>query len=162
MTGAVRHASSVTVHLQLRDHVLALTVFPVHRLVHCVMPMAQFFEQQLTDLEVLRVEKSHQQVPNLQTLAQVSVQRHYASLGRLLWELALRGSRDELLPEIAGDAHAQRPVPAGRPDGQPHAPGRHQRRLVQRQPLAAAPALPNPAGARALHSSADSPRPIAD
>ena len=104
MAGAVRHASSVTVHLQLRDHVQALTVFPVHRLVHCVMPMAQFFEQQLTDLEVLRVEKSHQQVPNLQTLAQVSVQRHYASLGRLLWELALRGSRDELLPEIAGQA----------------------------------------------------------
>ena len=32
----------------------------------------------------------------------------------------------------ARDAPAQRAVPAGRPDGQPHAPGGHQRRLEQR------------------------------
>jgi hypothetical protein len=104
MAGAVRHASAVTVHLQLHDHVLALTVFPVHRLVHCVLPMAHFFDLQLTDLEVLRVEKTYMQVPDLPTLAQPAVQAHYAPLGRLLWELALRGARDELLPEISGQA----------------------------------------------------------
>ena len=104
MAGAVRHSHAVTVHLQLDEHVLALTVFPVHRLVHCVLPMAQFFDLQLTDLEVLRVEKAHMQVPDLQKLAQSSVQAHFAQLGRLLWELSLRGSRDELLPEIAGQA----------------------------------------------------------
>jgi hypothetical protein len=104
MAGAVRHASALTVHLQLREHVLALTVFPVHRLVHCVLPMAQLLDLQLTDLEVLRVEKAQMQVPDLQTLVQPSVQPHYAPLGRLLWELALRGARDELLPEIAGQA----------------------------------------------------------
>jgi hypothetical protein len=32
------------------------------------------------------------------------VQAQYAPLGPLLWELSLRGSRDELLPEIAGQA----------------------------------------------------------
>ena len=58
----------------------------------------------LTDLEVMRVEKTHMQVPDLQTLAQSAVQAHFASLGKLLWELALRGSRDELLPEISGQA----------------------------------------------------------
>jgi hypothetical protein len=104
MAGAVRHSSAVTIHLQLQAHVLPLTVFPVHRLVHCQMPMVQFFELQLTDLEVMRVEKTHMQVPDLQTLAQSSVQAHFASLGKLLWEMALRGSRDELLPEIAGQA----------------------------------------------------------
>lgn len=104
MAGAVRHASTVTVHLQLRQHVLALTVFPVHRLVHGVLPMAQFLDLQLTDLEVLRVEKAQMPVPDLQTLAQSAVQVHYAPLGKLLWELALRGARDELLPEIAGQA----------------------------------------------------------
>lgn len=104
LAGAVRHSSPITVHLQLHEHVLALTVFPVHRLVHCVLPMAQFFDQQLTDLEVLRVEKALQQVPDLQTLAKSAVQVHYAPLGKLLWELALRGARDELLPEIAGQA----------------------------------------------------------
>jgi hypothetical protein len=104
MAGAVRHAHPVTVHLQLHDHVLALTVFPVHRLVHCVLPMAQFFELQLTDLEVLRVEKTHMQVPDLHQLVQSQAQAHYAPLGKVLWELSLRGSRDELLPEIAGQA----------------------------------------------------------
>lgn len=104
LAGAVRHASAVTVHLQLRVHVLALTVFPVHRLVHCVLPMSQFFDLQLTDLEVLRVEKATLPVPDLPTLAQSTVQAHYAPLGKLLWELALRGARDELLPEIAGQA----------------------------------------------------------
>lgn len=104
LAGAVRHASAVTVHLQLRVHVLALTVFPVHRLVHCVLPMSQFFDLQLTDLEVLRVEKATMPVPDLPTLAQSAVQAHYAPLGKLLWELSLRGARDELLPEIAGQA----------------------------------------------------------
>jgi hypothetical protein len=104
MAGAVRHSSAVTVHLQLHEHVLALTVFPVHRLVHCVMPMAQFFDLQMTDLEVLRVEKTYMQVPDLQKLAQSQVQAHFAPLGKLLWEMALRGARDELLPEIAGQA----------------------------------------------------------
>ena len=104
MAGAVRHASALTVHLQLREHVLALTVFPVHRVVHCVLPVAQLLALQLTDLVVLRVEKAQMQVPDLQTLAQSAVQPHYAPLGHLLWELALRGARDELLPEIAGQA----------------------------------------------------------
>jgi hypothetical protein len=104
MAGAVRHSSAVTVHLQLHEHVIALTVFPVHRLVHCQVAMAAFFELQLTELEVLRVEKAHMQVPDLQTLAQSHVQAQFAPLGKLLWELSLRGSRDELLPEIAGQA----------------------------------------------------------
>ena len=104
MAGAVRHSSAVTVHLQLHEHVIALTVFPVHRLVHCQVAMAAFFELQLTELEVLRVEKAHMQMPDLQTLAQSHVQAQFAPLGKLLWELSLRGSRDELLPEIAGQA----------------------------------------------------------
>lgn len=104
MAGAVRHSHAITVQLQLGDHVLALTVFPVHRLVHCQLPMAQFFELQLIDLEVLRVEKATLPMPDLKTLSRSTVQPHFAPLGKLLWELALRGSRDELLPEIAGQA----------------------------------------------------------
>jgi hypothetical protein len=113
---------------------------------------------------VLRVEKSHQQVPNLQTLAQVSVQRHYASLGRLLWELALRGSRDELLPEIAGQA-AYRITPtldlsgldlSGSLASACEKLKRHTTSL--REVMAQA----RPAPGETLHSSADSPRPIAD
>ena len=104
LAGAVRHASAITVHLQLQAHVLALTVFPVHRLVHCELPVSKFFALQLTDLEVLRVEQAFCPVPDLPTLARPDLRVHFAPLGKLLWELALRGARDELLPEIAGQA----------------------------------------------------------
>ena len=104
MAGAVRHSSPITVQLQQGDLVVPLTVFPVHRLVHCALPVERFLDLPLDALEVLRVEKAVTQVPDLQTLAQPASQAHYAPLGRLLWELALRGSRDELLPEIAGQA----------------------------------------------------------
>ncbi len=105
VAGAVRHATAVTVHLQLQAHVLALTVYPMARLVHSALPMDQFLALQLTDLEVLRVEGALLQPPDLLALSQLALlQDHYAPLGMVMWELALRGARDELLPEIAGQA----------------------------------------------------------
>lgn len=104
LAGAVRHASAVTVQLQLQRHVLALTVHPLQRLVHCVLPMPQFFDLQLTELEVLRVEKAQRAAPERPEFGLAAEQAHYAPLAQVLWELALRGARDELLPEIAGQA----------------------------------------------------------
>ena len=104
LAGAVRHASAVTVHLQMHQHVLALTAYTVQRLVQGVLPMKQFLELQLTELEVLRVEKASQTLPPLSSLATGGATGHVAPMGRVLWELALRGARDELLPEIAGQA----------------------------------------------------------
>lgn len=104
MAGAVRHARDITVHLQLYEHVLSLTVYPIHRVVHCPLPVDQFLALQLPDLEVLRVERANLPAPDLHTLSRPGASSQYSPLGRLLWELALRGSRDELLPEIAGHA----------------------------------------------------------
>ena len=59
---------------------------------------------QLSELQVLRVERAMMPPPDLLSLAETSTQTQYSPLGRLLWELSLRGSRDELLPEIAGQA----------------------------------------------------------
>ncbi|HNT39580.1 MAG TPA: hypothetical protein PKO45_10730 [Rubrivivax sp.] len=104
LAGAVRHASAVTVHLQLHQHVLALTAFPVQRLVHAVLPMQQFLALQLTELEVLRVEKALQAPPETSIRGAAAMPEHCAPMGKVLWEFALRGARDELLPEIAGQA----------------------------------------------------------
>ena len=104
MAAAVRHGHSIVVHLQLDEHVVPLTVFPLHRVVHSPLPIEQFLTLQLTDLQVLRVERAQLPAPDLLTLAESGQQSQYSPLGRLLWELALRGSRDELLPEIAGSA----------------------------------------------------------
>ena len=104
MAAAVRHGHSIVAHVQLGEHVVPLTVFPVHRLVHSPLPMEQFLDMQLSELQVLRVERAMMPPPDLLSLAETSTQTQYSPLGRLLWELSLRGSRDELLPEIAGQA----------------------------------------------------------
>lgn len=104
LAATVRHARDVTVHVQAGAHVVPLTVFPVQRIVHSPLPIAEFLALQLPELEVLRVERAQQLTPSLHTLSQPDARSLYAPLGKLLWELALRGSRDELLPEIAGQA----------------------------------------------------------
>jgi hypothetical protein len=105
MAAALRHAAAVTVHLRLQRSVLTLTAYPKARLVHCALPMEQFLALPLKALQVLRVEGIQPQPPDLLAVSlQPNLQVHYGSLGKVLWELALRGARDELLPEIAGQA----------------------------------------------------------
>jgi hypothetical protein len=104
MAACVRHARGLLVHLQDEDRVVPLTVFPTERLVHCPVPMAQFLAGRLPDLRVLHVEPAVLRPPGHRDSALVGELAHYAPLGLLLWELALRGAREELLPEIAGTA----------------------------------------------------------
>jgi hypothetical protein len=79
-------------------------VFPVEHLVHCPIPMTQFLALPLSDLKVLYVEPALLRPPGDRVRTMVGEAQHYSALAPLLWELALRGSRDELLPEIAGQA----------------------------------------------------------
>ncbi|MFN7725501.1 MAG: hypothetical protein ACK5QH_10550 [Rubrivivax sp.] len=104
LAACVRHGCSLLLHLQENGRVLPLTVFPSERLVHCPVPMVQLFESRLTELHVLHVEPALLRPPGHAVPARVGEPEHYAPLGPLLWELALRGAREELLPEIAGSA----------------------------------------------------------
>jgi hypothetical protein len=104
MAACVRHSSELLVHLQDDSRVVPLTVFPTEGLVHCPVPMAQFLAARLTDLRVLHVEPAVLRPPGHRESSLVGDASHYAPLGLLLWELALRGAREELLPEIAGSA----------------------------------------------------------
>ena len=104
VAACIRHARNVLIHLQAQDRVVPLTVFPVEHLVHCPMPMSQFLALPLGELSVLHVERALLRPPGDPLRALVGEPQHYGALAPLLWELALRGSRDELLPEIAGQA----------------------------------------------------------
>jgi hypothetical protein len=104
LAACVRHARKLLIHLQVQDRVVPLTVFPVEHLVHCPMPMPAFLALPLGDLSVLHVEPALLRPPGDRVRAMVGEPEHYSTLGPLLWELALRGSRGELLPEIAGQA----------------------------------------------------------
>jgi hypothetical protein len=103
LAASVRHTRSLLVHLQCDDHVLPLTVFPAEGLVHTPIPMTELLEWPLSDLRVLHYETPAMPSPSRTERGQATP-GHLSPLGPLLWELALRGARGELLPEIGGIA----------------------------------------------------------
>ena len=104
LAACVRHARNVTVHVALNDKVVPLTVFPQERLVHCPVGMATLLESRLAELRVMHVEPATLRPPGDGETALVGAATAHFPLGQLMWELALRGARDRLLPEIAGTA----------------------------------------------------------
>jgi hypothetical protein len=104
LAACIRHARKLLLHLQAGERVVPLSVFPVEHLAHCPMPMAQFLELPLGELVVMHVEPALLRPPGDRLQSMIGEPEHYSALGPVLWELALRGSRSELLPEIAGQA----------------------------------------------------------
>jgi hypothetical protein len=104
MAACVRHAKRLTMQLQFSDRVVPLTVFPNERLVHCPMDLAELIEKYLPELRVLHVESALLGAPDDADTALAGEPHLYSALTPLLWELAMRGLRSELLPEIAGAA----------------------------------------------------------
>jgi len=103
LAACVRHAQEVVIHLQMGDAVVPLTVFAVERLVHCPYSLNALLTQRPTELRVLHVEPAVLRPPGDAELSLVGEGQHYHSLRPVLWELALRGARNTLLPEIAGN-----------------------------------------------------------
>ena len=102
LAACVRHSQQVVIHLQMGDMVVPLTVFPLERLVHCPISLDGLLQQRPTELRVLHVEPAVLRPPGDEELSLIGEDQHYHSLRPVLWELALRGSRATLLPEIAG------------------------------------------------------------
>ncbi|HEX3140144.1 MAG TPA: hypothetical protein VHQ87_08820, partial [Rhizobacter sp.] len=73
------------------------------RLVHCPIGLDALLLQRPTELRVLHVEPAVLRPPGDDELSLVGEDQHHHSLGRVMWELALRGARNTLLPEIAGN-----------------------------------------------------------
>ena len=103
MAACIRHAKRVTIHLQLGERVVPLTVFPEERLVHCPLDVPKLLANPAA-LTVMHVEPAMLLPPGNEPSGLVGEARHHAPLAPLLWELAMRGARTELLPEIAGPA----------------------------------------------------------
>lgn len=108
LAAAVRHARALRILLEYEQRVLPLTVFPVEHQMHCPVPAATLLVWRLTELRVLQVEPA--QLAPHEALAPGPQAELYAPLSPLLWQLALRGARDTLLPEISGPL-AYRVVP---------------------------------------------------
>jgi hypothetical protein len=95
LAASLRHGQPVLMHLQTDYRVLPLAVLPGPRQLHSPLPLQRLLQLRLPDLRVLRVQ------PAPRTEAAEGCTE---PLGPWLWELALRGSREALLPEIGGVA----------------------------------------------------------
>ncbi|MGY4831321.1 hypothetical protein ACVNIS_22310 [Sphaerotilaceae bacterium SBD11-9] len=102
LAACVRHSQQVVIHLGMGESVVPLTVFALERLVHCPISLDALLQQRPTELRVLHVEPAILRPPGDEEMSLVGEGQHYHSLRPVLWELALRGARNTLLPEIAG------------------------------------------------------------
>ena len=102
LAAALRHGRALLLHLQIDQRVLPLTVRPSERQVQSPLALNQLLALRLPDLRVLRVEPARD--GGDPALADTGARLVTEPLGPLLWELALRGARDALLPEIGGVA----------------------------------------------------------
>ena len=94
MAASLRHSRALLLHLQLDYRVMPLSVWPATRTLQSTVPLRQLIGLRLPELRVLRVQPARRAEPD----------PPHAPLGPLLWELAMRGARSALLPEIAGVA----------------------------------------------------------
>ena len=104
VAACIRHSSRVTIYLQCGDRVVPLTVFPHERLVHCPMDLGELMERHLSQLRVMHLEPATLRAPGDDERELIGESRLYHPLTPLLWALAMRGPRRDLLPEIAAPA----------------------------------------------------------
>jgi len=100
----VRHSTRVTIYLQCSGRVLPVTVFPHERMVHCPMDLDEFVERHMAQARVMHLEPAILRPPGDTERELIGESRLYHPLTPLLWALAMRGPRRDLLPEIAGPA----------------------------------------------------------
>ncbi len=104
LAASLRHGRSLQLHLQMAYRVIPLAVWPEERAVRGPLPLAQLLALRLPDLRVLRVEPAPARDAASEADVAAAPPPRLEPLAPLLWELALRGSRATLLPEIAGVA----------------------------------------------------------
>ena len=103
LAACVRHTQALGIVLRRGQRVVSLTAFPIDKLVHCVVPMSEFIAGDLAELKVLQVEPARVERPGPVRLGADTL-GHFGAMSTLMWEIALRGSRNNLLPELAGRA----------------------------------------------------------
>jgi hypothetical protein len=103
LAACVRHGRRVTVHLRCGDFVLPLTVCPPEQRVLCRADLLDHLFGHLDSVTLLMVEPALVRPPAEDDPPTPGPALHHP-LGPVLWQLAIRGLRATLLPEIAGPA----------------------------------------------------------
>jgi hypothetical protein len=102
LAAAVRHGRALRALVQVEQHAVPITLFPTQRVAHSPLPMVSLLSGRLQDWKLLQVGPAQEKTPGVAELQ--SLVHNYTPLPLLLWAVSQRGSRDSLLPEIAGTA----------------------------------------------------------
>ena len=102
LAASVRHGRALRAVVQVEQHSVPLTLFPTARVAHSPLPMVSLLSGRVQDWRLLQVAPALMKAPGAAELQ--ALVHNYTPLPLLLWAVAQRGSRDSLLPEIAGTA----------------------------------------------------------
>lgn len=104
MAACMRQREAALLYLQHGDYVWPVTLFPVQMLYHSPREMAATTVERLDDLKLINIEPPGVRPPGHWMYERVGQAAHYRPLLQLLWLVALRGPRRELLAEVSGTA----------------------------------------------------------
>ena len=105
LAACVRHTQPLAITMGSPGQpVLVVSVFPLDRQVHCPVPLAEVLASDLAAVQVLEVQPARWRAPGSTDAHRIDRPACYTPLGPLLWAVALRGAREALLPELAGQA----------------------------------------------------------
>lgn len=116
VAACMRHREPALIYLQHAGLVWPVTLFPDRMLYHSSRDVTQATDAALADLRQIGVEPPGVRPPGHLKSDRVGHAHHYHELAPLLWAMAMRGPRGQLLREIGGTA-AYRLLPGNLPDG---------------------------------------------
>lgn len=102
MAACIRHRESVLLYLRHGGLVWPVTLFPHRLLYHAPRDPVDAATTDLSDLTVLAFEPPGLQPPGHWQHERIGHLAHYLPIERLLWAVALRGPRADVLDEIGG------------------------------------------------------------
>lgn len=104
IAACLRHRESALLYLQNQGLVWPVTLFPQHMLYHSPRDMVEACRDGLDDLKLMMIEPPGVRPPGHWMHERVANTDHYRALSPLLWAMALRGPRRDILDEVGGTA----------------------------------------------------------
>jgi hypothetical protein len=104
VAACVRHREPALLYLRHEELVWPITLFPAQSLYHSPRDLLQASDEGLASLSLMTVEPPGVKAPGHWMYERVGHEAYYRPLVPLLWTLALKGPRPELINEIAGPA----------------------------------------------------------
>ena len=104
LAACLRHTQALALDLDGPRGQLTLSLFPLDSMMHCALSIDELMGSDLSQWRVLGVRPASLQAPAHALHKRLDGQHGYAPLRPLLWVTALYGARDNLLPELAGQA----------------------------------------------------------